>query len=101
VPDDDAIWKLLTERARAGARPQQDGGPEATRFRRESKARLVSAAIDVLAAARTLVDVAEDVLRQYRDRLDEAPGELPTPPEHEEENEEAHERGPRTIHLTY
>ena len=94
MPDDGAIWGLLADRAaRLGDR--SDDALPGRQFGRESQVRLLTAAIGVLAATRELVDVAEDVLRQRRDRLAEEPDDGPTEPRHQDPP------GRRRIDLTY
>jgi hypothetical protein len=63
--------------------------------KRESLSRLLDAAIEVLGATERLLSVAEDLLREQRERLAAPP---PEPPD--DGHEERAER-PRRIDLTY
>lgn len=76
MPDDEAIWRLLRERALREATPTE-GAEGSQGPKRESVVSLLDAVLGVLGATRHLVEVVEGVVRDGRDRLAEPDGELP------------------------
>jgi hypothetical protein len=74
MPDDaHPVWEFLREKADESFGSSTGGDQSAVRFRRESLVRILDAAAGVLSATRHLVEVAEDVVKQQRDRLALAP----------------------------
>jgi hypothetical protein len=67
--DADPIWDFLRGRTDETAADPPSGGQSADRFRRESVVRMLDATAGVLAAVRHFVEVAEDVVKEQRDRL--------------------------------
>ena len=67
---DDPLWDLLRERAERDALAGDVCSSEALMtFRRDSVIRLLDAAVGVLSATRHLVEIAEEVLSEQRDRI--------------------------------
>jgi hypothetical protein len=71
--DNDPMWEFLRERAESRREASASPGLSDVRFRRESVVRILDAAVGVLAATRRFVEVAEDVVKEQRDRLAIAP----------------------------
>lgn len=65
---EDAIWSLLRDRAEDD-RGAASGDVPPPRTNREAVVALLDAALGVLSATRHLVEVAEDVVREQRDRV--------------------------------
>ena len=91
---EEAIWSLLRSRAAEDA-ASSTGAPSSPRPNRESMVALLDAALGVLTATRHLVEVAEDVVRQQRDRM----ASDAVAPAHDSRDEAGAQR--RKIHLTY
>jgi hypothetical protein len=71
-PDDADLWGDLYERLRRPDDPIRRGRT-ARVLPPDSSGRLIDAALGILGAVRTFVDVAEDLLEERRARLDEEP----------------------------
>jgi hypothetical protein len=69
--DEPDLWGDLYDRFRGPTDPVRR--PRGSGLPPETSGRLIDAAIGILGAIRTFVDVAEDALEERRARLDEAP----------------------------
>lgn len=81
---DEVLDELLGEQFEGAANPFEPTGRQWDDARREATTRMLDAAIGALAATGHLVAVAEEVLRDQRDRLAPDPptggGPTPAPP---------------------
>jgi hypothetical protein len=78
VSIDDTVWEMLRARA-AGDRAGRGRLSAGRELPPESRARILDAAVEVLAATRHLVEALEEGLRERRDRLVAAPPDTPPP----------------------
>jgi len=93
---DDLLWEALCDR---DAPDGSDGAPEPhgrVDPNRDARARVLDAAVDLLAATRQLVGALEEAVREKRDRLAAAGPDSPDPDEAGARHDDR-----RRIDLTY
>jgi hypothetical protein len=97
-PSEEALWELLSERARRDEESTRENRAAWSSVKRESAARLLDAAAGVLAATGRFVSVAEDIVREQRDRMIAVGAE----PGYDSESQPREEQsGRERIDLTY
>jgi hypothetical protein len=98
MPEDESpVWGFLRDRADESFGAAASSDQSAVRFRREAVVRLLDAAVGVLSATRHLVEVAEEVAKEQRDRLAIAP----IVDRSQDDGRDTTERPKKRIDLTY